>query len=232
MVKNYGAFLIYRYEGAQRVFRPKNKHIYMALIKIKQVDGLQTEVNKIVEVAEINSKDTSILALATAADAAQSVDSKDTSILGLATASVTDLSVDSKDASILSLADSNAENYVIDASVDSKDTSILALATAADTAQSVDSKDASILVAANAYADAIEADLHNYSEEVATFNAPNDFGINGNFDLAGGDYEVYVNGLHVKQTDYTLAPGGNIVFTGLSYTVDSADEVVIMGHIA
>ena len=44
MVKNYGAFLIYRYEGTQRVFRPKNKHIYMALIKIKQVNGLSADL--------------------------------------------------------------------------------------------------------------------------------------------------------------------------------------------
>ena len=136
----------------------------MALIKTKQVQGLDTQLGLKMEQSNldalsVDSKDTSILALASSSATNLSVDSKDTSILALATAADTAQSVDSKDTSILALADSAAENYVIDESVDSKDTSILALATAADTAQSVDSKDASVLNAANNYTD---GELGNY----------------------------------------------------------------------
>ena len=170
--------MIYNNEGAQRAFRPKNKSINMALIKIKQVDGLQADLNlKMVQAdldalsvdskdasvlaaasssatnLSVDSKDTSILALATDADTAQSVDSKDTSILALATDADTAQSVDSKDTSILALANGDAQGYVDAESVDSKDTSILALANGNAQgyvdAESVDSKDTSILAVAN-----------------------------------------------------------------------------------
>ena len=220
----------------------------MALIKIKQVDGLQTEVNKIVTETIIDSKDASVLAAASsdAADqiTAASIDSKDASVLSAASGDASDqiaaASIDSKDASVLSAASGDASDQIAAASIDSKDASVLAAANGNVTSELanydlttvVDSKDASVLAAAEAYADAIEAGLHNYSEERGTFNNPNDFGISGNFDAAGGDYEVYVNGLRIEQAAYTLNPQSNILFNPVlvGYSVEATDSVVIMGH--
>ena len=168
--------MIYNNEGAQRAFRPKNKSINMALIKIKQVDGLQADLNlKMVQAdldaLSVDSKDASVLAAASSSATNLSVDSKDTSILALATDADTAQSVDSKDTSILALANGDAQGYVDAESVDSKDTSILALANGNAQgyvdAESVDSKDTSILAVANGnaqgYVDAESVDSKDTS---------------------------------------------------------------------
>ena len=121
-------------------------------------------------------------------------------------------------------------------SVDSKDASVLAAANSVGTNLSVDSKDASVLVAAEAYADNIESGLHNYLEEAGTYNTTNVFGLAGNFDVAGGDFEVYINGMRIAKKYFTLTPGSDVSFnstgSNLGYDVEATDEVSIHGHIA
>ena len=150
----------------------------MALIKIKQVSGLQADLNlKMVQAdldnLSVDSKDASVLAAA-GADAgdqiiAASIDSKDASVLAAA-GNYTDTElgnydtttvVNSKDASVLAAAgnytDTQLGSYDLTTSVDSKDASVLAAASADAgdqiTAVSIDSKDASVLAAAENYTD-------------------------------------------------------------------------------
>ena len=211
----------------------------MALIKIKQVLDLQTNLDNLANATtdlSVDSKDASVLAAANAALTGASIDSKDTSVLAaaesFATSSDVALSVDSKDASVLSA----AGTALTGASIDSKDASVLVAAEnyadAADTALSVDSKDASVLAAAQAYSDEkVNDDFRTHTIVIGAGITDVSGGTVGNLDsftpgASTLDYTINANyvlsGSNVKEYEE------NIMYVSVNGVMQTSDAISLV----
>ena len=191
----------------------------MALIKIKQVDGLQnlstsvtTNTSGIADLVVVDSA----LSTAVAANAGDISDNA-----GDISTNTGNISTNTSDIADLVVVDSAlSTDIAANASDISTNASDIADLVVVDSALSTD-------IAANAAS--ISALGHNMQEEVATYASPNNFDITTVFDVA--DVLVFVNGLKIDARDYTVNPGVDIVFTGFPYAVEATDEVIAYGRI-
>ena len=187
----------------------------MALIKIKQINNLQTELDTLTD---------GIVDL--------SVDSKDTSVLVVASGDAT-----TKADAAESAANTYTDNGIIAASIDSKDTSVLAVVAGNLAGASIDSKDASVLAAAESYADGLESTMDGRVTAIEGVILEDNEFFTERFTAGGLSYTVansvqdnnvslvwaFVNGIHVQVASVS---GTTVVLSNPGYTI-SGDTVTI-----
>ena len=202
----------------------------MALIKIKQVDQLQTELDKIVIEGSIDSKDDSVLDAASVETSNQivaaSIDSKDDSVLLAASVETSNqidaASIDSKDDSVLAAAEDYANG--LEASMDVRVSTLEAAImedfdqiTIRDTFGSLATSDAITSVDSGANDDTLTITLASGKE----IQDPD-----GTNAKPGDLVDVYINGVHAP-IDLVATTTAIIQTDPVGFGIDSGDMITI-----
>jgi exonuclease VII small subunit len=246
--------LIYNNEGTQRVFRPKNKSINMALIKIKQIEGLRVINDSLA--ASVNSLEqitvTNATNIGTNAGDIDSLEASVTSLEAIVSNKLDAADLSNLEASVNSLetiTGTNATNIGTNAGdIDSLEASVNSLETITGTnatnigtnAGDIDSLEASVnsleTITGNlgSAIDALVSREVYGAEDVdgLTASAGAQFTVPftaGKFAPWPYDYEVYVNGVKTLQQWVTAEFDGTNVGLTLPYDIDENDVFTIKG---
>jgi hypothetical protein len=218
--------LIYNNEGTQRVFRPKNKSINMALIKIKQIEGLRVINDSLA--ASVNSLEqitvTNATNIGTNAGDIDSLEASVTSLEAIVSNKLDAADLSNLEASVNSLetiTGTNATNIGTNAGdIDSLEASVNSLETITGTLGSA----IDALVSREVYG---AEDVDGLTASAgAQFTVPFTA---GKFAPWPYDYEVYVNGVKTLQQWVTAEFDGTNVGLTLPYDIDENDVFTIKG---